>query len=212
MYDPSHLFDYVTHARDRARLFVNPMLVMPFEGPLPPLPIGHRRYVAAADGIYLQSCNRALAVTLRFAATPALPFGRLHEEVRMAGGPVPQSLLDQMQQAALAHHPSEWAALVHWDEANQHYVLTTPTAVGKSSSHITYSTEALDIERLVLNVHSHGPWPARFSAQDDLSDQHGLYFASVFGHCESEDSLTVTTRIVADGYHHPIPWHPWSTA
>jgi hypothetical protein len=36
-----------------------------------------------------------------------------------------------------------------------------------------------------------------------------VYFATVFGRCSSKESLTALTRLVIDGFHYPLDWHPW---
>ncbi len=201
--------DYVSDPRDRARLLCNPLLMMPHHGVLPPLPLGRRRYVAAADGLYIQARNHALSVTLKFADTPALPYGPLQESVHMVGGPLPLALYRQIEDCALAQSPAEWAALVHWEPLESQYQLTIPETIECSGTHIRYRTDQIRSEYLVLNLHTHGTLPAYFSTTDDASDQLGVYFACVLGRCHSRETLECRSRIVVDGFHYPLVWHPW---
>jgi PRTRC genetic system protein A len=200
--------EYLPSARDRILFAQTPMLMMPRHGELAPLPIGRRRYVAAADGIYVQARHRALDLTLRLVQV-GLPYGVLSQRVELAGGLLPCALHQRITEHALLHFPKEWAGLVHWSDAAQRYELTIPDTIDASAGHIRYLSHSIDPERLVLDVHSHGAFPAFFSSVDNQSDQYGIYFASVFGCCQSTDSLTVVTRLVVDGHFFELDWHPW---
>lgn len=205
----SSLFDYITNPRDQARLFTNPVLLMPFEGALPPLTQGPRRYVLASDGLYVQAKTRVLKVTVPLARVTGLPFGPLAPSVELAGGPIPFSFFEQIEEAALHHHPNEWSAFIHWDEEHGEYALTVPRTRSRSGSHIAYDTDAVDPERLVLDVHTHGAFSAYFSPVDDASNLFGLYFASVLGCCGNAETLEVVSRLVIDQHRLDLAWHPW---
>lgn len=202
------VLSYLTHSRDRVLFSQTPMLMMPSYGTLPPLALGRRRYIAAADGVYLQARQRALDVTLRLACVD-LPFGPLREHVELSGGLIPRALYDEMAAHALAQAPKEWAGLVHWDDLEQRYVLTLPSVVDVSNARIRYRSDAIDHERLVLDIHSHGYLPAGFSALDDTSDECGIHFACVLGLCLSAQTMVAITRLVVDGQFFDLDWHPW---
>lgn len=203
-----HVLDALTHPRDRVLFSQTPMLMMPSYGPLPTLEFGRRRYIAAADGIYLQARTRALDLTLRLASFE-LPFGPLQEQVALIGGFLPRALYQEIAAHALAQAPKEWAGLVHWSEADERYVLTVPEIVEVSNAHIRYRGERIDQQRLVLDIHSHGLLSAGFSARDDTSDECGIHFASVLGNCQSAKTMTAITRLVVDGQFFELNWHPW---
>lgn len=206
---PETLLDYLTDPRDRALLLQKPILMMPRFGELPPLAIGERRFIAACDGLYLQARSRTLCVAVKYAATPPLPFGALEEEIAMIGGPIPRRLYLEIERRAIAHSPLEWAGVIEWNERAACYELHEPTALERSRARITYRTGGLQEDCLVADVHSHGRFDACFSPTDDESDIFGIYFASVLGRCESADTIVVTMRFVVDGFHYPLPWHPW---
>lgn len=210
MLNSHETLDYLPSTRDRILFAQTPMLMMPRHGALEPLPVGRRRYIAAADGIYVQARHRALDLTLRLVQV-ALPYGELTEQVNLAGGLLPRALYRHIAEHALAHSPQEWAGLVHWSEAEQRYVLTIPETIEASETEISYLSDSIDRDRLVLDAHSHGTGEAEFSPLDKISDQHGIYFASVFGGCQSYETLTVTTRLVIDGHFFELDWHPWET-
>jgi len=201
--------DYLTHPRDRVLFTHTPMLMMPRCGRLPPLAVGHKRYIAAADGIYLQARHRALNLTLKL-TNADLPYGSLAEDVDVSGGLIPRALFDEIVEHALSAAPNEWAGLIHWRENEQRYALTIPQTVVSSASIIEYRTDGIDPHCLVLDIHTHGHGEAFFSrSHDDLSDQCGIYFASVLGHCYSRHRLTAVTRLVVYGQFFTLSWHPW---
>lgn len=204
---PSAL-DHLSDRRDQLLFAQTPLYPMPRFGELPLLDLRRRRYIAAADGVYVQARHCALDLTLRLAEA-RLPYGSLKECVHLPGGPIPRALYEDIKQRVLEHSPKEWAGLVHWDESAQRYSLAVPPTLSRSVSHIGYDRRVIDYSRLVLDVHSHGEHAAFFSSTDDRSDEFGFYFSSVFGHCGSTETLTVCTRLVIDGHFFDLSWHPW---
>lgn len=205
---PTDTLDTLLHPCDRILFAQTPVIMMPRFGALPPLPVGRRRYVAAAEGLYVQARHHGLTLTLQQAAV-SLPFGPLAEDVHLVGGLIPRALYEEIRAQVLAHSPQEWAGLVHWDSEAQRYALTEPRVLTRSAQHIRYDGHAIERERLVLDVHSHGEGPAFFSDEDNRSDEFGFHFATVFGGCQSPETLTARTRLVIDGAFFDIDWHPW---
>lgn len=198
--------------RDAILFSQTPLVPMPRFGTLPALEIGRRRYVAAADGLYLQARSRALSITCRLAEA-ATPFGPLEPCIQLAGGLIPRAIFSEIVRHALAHSPNEWACLIHWSPDACRYEFSIPEVINCSRGHITYRTDMIDQDLLVLDLHTHGRLPAFFSQADDQSDErHGCYFASVLGRCDSEGSLEATSRLVVDGTFISLPWHPWEDA
>lgn len=198
--------------RDAILFGQTPLVPMPRFGALPTLEVGRRRYIVAADGLYLQARSRVLSVTCRLAEA-VTPFGDLQPRIELVGGLIPQALFAQIAQHALKHSPNEWACLIHWNPTTRGYELSIPEVVDSGHGHITYRTDMIDQDFLVLDVHTHGRYPAFFSAVDDRSDErHGCYFASVLGRCDSQFTLEATSRLVIDGAFIELPWHPWEDA
>jgi PRTRC genetic system protein A len=98
---------------------------------------------------------------------------------------------------------------VHWDIERQCYEFSTVPSLHHSESHISYDSATRNESRLVLDVHSHGRGHAFFSDDDDASDLYGVYFATVLGRCDAPEPIEVRTRLVIDGLHIPLQWHPW---
>ncbi len=193
---------------DAILLGQTPALMMPRFSSLPELTPGCRRYVIARDGLYVQARSRSLLLVLRVEKFQSpLPYGDLVESVQMVGGLIPYSLYAELRRQAVAACPDEWAAFVVYDGG---YRIALPKVEAKSGSHISYRLGGIDEDKIVLDIHSHGKSDAFFSKDlDDRSDNHGIYFASVLGHCHKEESITCKSRIVIDGWHREINWHPW---
>ena len=200
----------LTDPRDRILLSHAPILPMPRFGELAPPPIGRRQYVAANDGLYVQARHHGLSVTARLSAV-ALPFGTLHPAIDLPGGLIPFELYAEMERAALDACPMEWAGVVHWDEVDETYRLVMPRVISRSHGDITYATDEIDYERVVLIVHSHGRLPAFFSPTDDASDTAGVYFASVLGECHDSETIRARTRLVIEGIKTQELRAPWVT-
>lgn len=199
----------VADSRDRALFAATPMLMAPRFGVLPTLRVGEHRFVAASNGIFVQASSKALAVTLKVARTPRLPYGELRESVELAGGSIPVALWEQMQNKAVASAPKEWAGVVVYE--NGAYRLIEPEVESISGAHIRYCTQAYDDEAVALDVHSHWHGEAFFSSTDDESDRGGFYIACVLGNCRSESGVTVKTRIAVRGIFYNVEWTPWDT-
>lgn len=202
------LYDGYSEA-DAVLLGQTPALMMPRFSSLPELAPGCRRYVIARDGLYVQARSRSLLLALRVEEFQSpLPYGDLVESVQMVGGLIPYSLYADLQRQAVAACPDEWAAFVVYD-GKYHIVL--PEVVDSSGGHISYRLDGIDESQIVLDIHSHGQFDAFFSETDDRSDNHGIYFASVLGRCHGEN-IICKSRIVIDGWHRDINWHPWEDA
>lgn len=199
--------DVVLNPRDRALFAATPMLMAPRFGLLPTLEIGQHRFVAGANGIFVQARSKALSVTFKVARTPRLPYGELREKVELAGGRIPVSLWEKMRKKAVACAPKEWAGVVVYE--NGAYRLVEPEVESASGAHIRYRTEAYDDEAVALDVHSHGHGEAFFSGTDDESDRGGFYIACVLGNCRSASEITVRTRIAVRGIFYNVEWTPW---
>ena len=196
--------------RDRSRLAHAPLVPMPTFGTLPSPPLGGRQYVGAADGIYVQARHHGLAVTARL-STILMPYGPMEPSFHLPGGLIPADLVQEMRNAAVAACPLEWVGVVQWQEQASHYQLIFPRIISRSHGDISYETDAIDPQRVVCIVHSHGLYPAFFSPQDDATDRAGLYVAVVIGPCGSASTMTYCARLVVEEHHFALRRPPWLT-
>jgi PRTRC genetic system protein A len=200
--------DCITDTRDRFLIGQTPLLPAPKFGALPKAPLGRRQYIGATDGLYVQMHHHGLTATARLNDV-ALPFGTVTAGVELAGGLIPRELLHEIAAAAVRAYPKEWEGWVHWAEDRQRYQLTLPRVTSQSDGHVAYETRDLDLDRLVLHVHSHGPYPPFFSKTDDESDSAGCYFACVLGNCDSYANVQMCLRFVIDGHFFAVERPPW---
>jgi len=210
--DVAKLYKYLNaDLRDAILLSANPMLMAPRYAELPPLALGARRYIAAADGIYIQCRTAVITATLCFVRTPALPYGPVTESLALTYGRIPNTLLDAAKSLAVERCPLEWAGRIEWDAKAEKYALRVTRIVEASTHHIRSEAAGYDDQYSVADIHSHGLLGAFFSPVDDVSDREnaGVYFASVFGSCQTVEAIQVRTRLVIDGHFFPLQRTPW---
>lgn len=176
-----------------------PTEIVPHVGELPPL-AGHKRLLLASDGVYLDCANAALQARVRLSAL-SLPYGATTPFLHLPHGPLPRALLQQALAAAAAT-PIEVAFGLQHDE-DDGYVLIQPPVTSASRSHVSYE-DALDDQRLIVDLHSHGQGRAFFSATDDASDlaRVGPYLAVVVGRADTAPEIAV--RLVCPPFLIPL--------
>lgn len=136
---------------------------------------GHR-YVVAKDGIYLEVEREWLSARFRIGAVASmLEYGAVAPQLQLKCGSVPQRLLDRFLADARAQAPLETAAWFVWnseaassEEAWEYWPLKE-----RYAAHDAVSVELpmLTSGRFrVVDIHSHGHWPAGFSSKDDSDD------------------------------------------
>ncbi|TXI07693.1 MAG: PRTRC system protein A [Rhizobium sp.] len=184
-------------SRDRASFSATPALMMPRYGKLPEIEVGHVRFLVGRGGIYVESRSYAVHGCLQIASAQQLPFGDVQPFFHTQGGPIPQSLRQELLRQARAALPNEYAALVLWQ--NGEYRLHTPKVLSASPHRIHYSTADFDPLEVVIDVHSHGVGPAFFSGtdnQDDLASPMLLFQAMVMGRLDREVHEEVARMVI----------------
>lgn len=177
-----------------------PVACVPIGADFVPLVIGQRLLVAK-DGLYLEAASPVLYVRLRLSAVPTL-WGETHPTIDLVHGKLPQSIISDLCELSLRAHPSEMAALVIADAGVPGaYRMHQPHGLGRVGA-ITYDDTAYPDGSLVVDAHSHGPYPAKFSSTDDDSDRSRLepHISMVFGTCARAASLTVAARVCVGSY------------
>lgn len=179
-----------------------PTVPVPRFGELPELPIGRKRLLVAADGVYLEVRSTAVHARLRLADVET-PNGACGEFLAPAGGRLDQSWIGRLAALALAGGDQEVAAGIVL--GHDGWLLHRPPTVSSSGGHVSYRDD-FDDDRLLIDMHSHGAHPAYFSSTDDAADlgRPGPYLAVVLGACESHESLTWVVRFVCPPYLIPL--------
>jgi len=183
----------MTDSRDAAIYNTCPIYVAPRHGCFKRLEQDGRRHVAGGDGMYIEVKSGHMHACVRIASF-AMPYGHVNEFIELANGPVPSRLLQNFVTKAVDDAPHEIAAIVRPEGAS--YELASPHVLSSSPSHIEYSEVELD--HIVIDIHSHGRHRAFFSATDDASDlsRFGPYVAIVVGNCTSYGEVQWAARFV----------------
>lgn len=187
-------------ALDSALLSASPVAVVPGHSPFVPLDSPGRRILLARDGVYLEARSAVLWCRFRLASC-ALPFGPLTAlngsttALALIGGPLGRSVFDRLATLAEMAHPNEMAALVVREDDGSDRI-HVPAQTGRLGA-VSYNDADTTESRLLLDVHSHGPFPASFSATDNASDRSriGPHISLLFGHCESGATLRFAARL-----------------
>jgi PRTRC genetic system protein A len=133
------------------------------------------------------------------------PYGvGLAEVITLRCPPLPAALLNQFIGQAHAAFPNETAAWVIWNEATNGFTYWELDIESSSPGHVTFQRPRLkSTEHLVLDIHSHGAYPAFFSSQDDTDDRDQLCISAVLS-LQNPDKPTFVARLSMLGVYTPI--------
>lgn len=188
------------HPLDVAVATSLPLVAATRHAPLPELAVGTKRLVVACNGLFIEVRSPALHACLPVSeVTGPLPYGEATSFICLAAGPVPQDFLRASVARAVAAYPNETAFAVV--RAGQGYAFADVPIDSSSHGHVRY-TDTLDDDALVFDVHTHGAYTARFSAQDDESDRsrRGPYISLVLGTAANPASTTLGARFSCSPY------------
>jgi len=154
-------------------------------------------YVVAGDGLYVVADNRYLAARVPVARATVRGLPRLYASLTLHAGRLPQTCWERIV-AIACFRPEREVLLAVRQEPSGHQLLQPAQLAGPTSVVYRPPRDAL------LQLHSHGAYPAHFSPTDDADEQgFGLY--GVVGRLGSERP-EVTLRVGVYGYFLPVPW------
>jgi PRTRC genetic system protein A len=157
-------------------------------------------YVLAGDGLFVHARSRLLHVRARVAPCMVRGLPPLYTACILPQGRLPLAIWDAIVDAVLDARASErevLLAVVHRPTSG--YELVRPLQVG-GATRVLYQRQP----DTILELHSHGRLPARFSATDDLDEQR-LSLFGVVGRLD-RPRPEVRLRAGAYGYFLPLPW------
>jgi len=173
-----------------------PVVMVPRFGEYVPLHENGHRFLAAADGLWIEVirpwCHIVWPVCQQSAV--AMPYGKLDKKVWMAFGQLPTWAVERFQLDARKHWPNEVGAVVTWDErtGDMDYVLceVIESGVGRLKQKWPALGEGV---WPVLDIHSHGPIKAFFSSTDREDTRSDVVVAAVVGEVtEARPQLVVS--------------------
>src|SRR5581483_4395897 len=121
-------------------------------------------YVVAGDGLYVVADNRYLAARVPVVRATVRGLPPLYPSLTLRAGRLPQGLWDRIVAVACAWPEREVLLAVSLERSG--YQLLRPTQLAGPAS-VVY----LSPRDALLQVHSHGAYPARFSPTDDGDEQ-----------------------------------------
>jgi PRTRC genetic system protein A len=154
-------------------------------------------YVVAGDGLYVVADNRYLAARVPVARASVRGLPPIHASLTLRGGRLPQRLWDQIVAIACARPEREVLLAVSLDPSG--YQLLRPAQLAGPTS-LVYRPP----RNALLQIHSHGAYPAHFSQTDD-ADEQGFSLYGVVGRLGSERPQVVL-RVGVYGYFMLVPW------
>jgi PRTRC genetic system protein A len=157
-------------------------------------------YLLAGDGIYLVAENDDLKVRVPVAGCRVRGLPPVYPACNLKHGRLPRWIWDAIV----------WAAHVGYTRG--HEVLLAVTFHPGVGYRLSVPPQIAGPERVVyrpptsamLEIHSHGPHPAVFSATDDR-DEQGLRLYGVIGRLDTHRP-EVALRLGAYGHFLPVPW------
>ena len=157
-------------------------------------------YVLAGDGLYLVAENRHLDVRVPVASTDVRGLPPIYPAFTLRTGRLPQEIWEQVVEEArtLGRSGHEVLLAVTYEE-NTGYRLARPEQL-VGPLEVVYQP----LSAVVLEIHSHHRYAARFSNVDDADEQR-LCVYGVLGRLDG-DRPEAALRVGAYGYFLPVPW------
>jgi PRTRC genetic system protein A len=157
-------------------------------------------YIVAGDGLFLAAENRFFAARVPVAPAKVRGLPPIYPAFTLWDGPLPTAIWEQIIALCRA-----------WGEAGHEVVLTVVHEDGAGYRLVmpnqvvsAVAVRYLPVADVVLEIHSHHRYPARFSPTDDADEQR-LCLYGVLGRLDG-DRPEVALRVGAYGYFLPVPW------
>lgn len=192
--------------RDIALQFVAPTIMVPRFGEFEPLATNGHRFLAAKDGLWLEVKRPWLYARKPLAtqSAVAMPYGEVTATINILCPRVPKALIQEFEAKAKAQSPNECAAWITWNEHRNELRLRSLEEISAGKAHVKVIRPVLDDgEHLVLDLHSHGRFPAGFSKTDDRDDAGEVKVSLVVGNCDQEET-TIASRLCLMGLYEPL--------
>ncbi len=136
-------------------------------------------YILAQNGVFLEAENALIRARIRVGEASVRGLEPLNERVELVHGLVPTYLLAMALIHMTQDTGKESYLAITWKDPS--YILLTPPQEG-SGARVTYQP----LPDTVIDLHSHGTMPARFSHTDDEDDQ-GFRISIVAGRLDGRE-------------------------
>lgn len=193
--------------RDSILQSLCPVVMVPRFSPLDPLHGPGHRFLATADGLWLE-VNRPwlhLIWPLCRQTDVQMPYGELEQTIEFAFNEVPQDMIRHFILDAQEAHPDECGAWLIWNDETELLEYRKLRSISATRGSLEVDRPSLlPHEHLAVDLHSHGgDIPAFFSPKDNLDDSGEIKISIVAGNVKS-DKITVEKRLCAMGLFIPL--------
>lgn len=192
---------------DIALQSVVPTLMVPKYGNLEPMSGNGHRFLVASNGLWLQVKRNWLDLCMLLSRqyAVAMPYGEVKQVMEFAFGRLPTDLVESFAAHAKEVSPMETAAWIVRNRVNGEFRLIMLKSIDVSEAHVHFVRPQLDeSEEMVIDLHSHGAFPAFFSGQDDRDDAGEVKISVVVGNCD-KPVPSVVARLCALGLMIKLP-------
>jgi PRTRC genetic system protein A len=152
-------------------------------------------YILAQNGVFLEAENALIRARICVGEALVRGLEPLTERVQLVHGPVPSYCLAMALRQMRQDPNREVYLAVTW---NGHQYETLQPRQDRSAAQVSYQP----LPNTVLDFHSHGLMPARFSHTDDRDDQ-GFRVSIVIGRLD-HPVAEMALRLGVYGYHAPV--------
>lgn len=199
------------HTADAILQKVVPTVMVPLHGAFDSLSTVGHRFLASANGLWLEVCQSWLHVVVPMAlqCVVPMPYGRLTPQMEMTA--IPYALMKQFQEFARTQLPNECAAHIIFNNETGMMRLQILRSVSAGRGHVDVVIDPLSQDEvLVLDIHSHGYFAPKFSGTDDKDDCMGVKLAGVISFIRTDTlpndppRCTAVFRLCLNGKYVPV--------
>lgn len=171
-------------AGDAFLLAHTPVVVVPRFGVFEPLLTNGHRFLVCQDGLWIEVRRDWCHIVWPIAEQHAVPtpFGLVERHAALSFGDIPRWCLDRFIEDARHAHPVETGAVVLWDADTKSLQYERVEELQAGVGHLRAKWPATTERRTVaIDLHSHGPLEAYFSATDLQDTGSEVVIAVVVG-------------------------------
>ena len=187
---------------DKVLQQVCPTVMVPRFGEHESLNANGHRFLAASDGLWLETRREWLHIVWPLAqqASVAMPYGSLEPSLKFAFDYLPGDLFRRFINDARKALPNEFAAWLTWDSHTVEFTYRPLTTISAGPVHLELERPVLgECEHLVIDIHSHAHERAFFSSEDNRDDRGEVKLSVVIGTLGEDHEITSRFRLCVNG-------------
>lgn len=190
---------------DKATLQAFPLIAASLSGELPLSTQNGMRFIVGDKGVWRAIDLPWVRVVHQVAESSLrLPYGRVEELVEFRCGALPCGHIRRFVAEAHEAGRTEIAAALIWNEHTTQWRYARREAISASEFRIDYREVTLEAgEHLVVDIHSHGPAAAFFSATDNEDDAGAMRVSLVLGNLDRPQPSS-QMRLCMNGFFQPL--------